>query len=74
MEFCKRHKDCSNDAWKRVIWLDETKVNRFQFDCQEYFWKLPHERIHMNHVNQTIKHGGGMGLFYMVTCGYTGKN
>ena len=43
MKFCKIHKDWSVDEWKRVIWSDETKVNRFQCDGKEYFWRRPHE-------------------------------
>ena len=32
-------KDWSVDGWKRVKWSDETKVNKFQSDDKEYFWK-----------------------------------
>lgn len=59
IEFCKSHKNWTIDDWKRVIWSDETKVNRFQSDGIQYCWKRPNETIQRNHVKQTVKHGGG---------------
>ena len=27
------------EDWKRVIWLDETKINRFELDGKKQMWK-----------------------------------
>ena len=32
MEFAIAHKDWTVEDWKRVIWSDETKINRFGSD------------------------------------------
>ncbi|KAG1492323.1 hypothetical protein G6F53_012946 [Rhizopus delemar] len=45
--------------WKRVIWSDGTKVNRFGSDGKLYAWKQPNEKLKRRHVKQTVKHGGG---------------
>jgi transposase len=29
LAWCKQHKDWTVDDWKRVIWTDKTKINRF---------------------------------------------
>lgn len=59
LHFCKTHKNWTVDDWKRVIWSDETKVNRYQSDGKEYYWHRPHDRIQKHHVKETMKHGGG---------------
>ncbi|GBP08343.1 Transposable element Tc1 transposase [Eumeta japonica] len=59
LHFCKTHKNWTVDDWKRVIWSDETKVNRYQSDGKEYYWHRPQERIQKHHVKETMKHGGG---------------
>ncbi|KAG1438246.1 hypothetical protein G6F55_013975 [Rhizopus delemar] len=32
LSWCMAHKDWTIDDWKRVIWSDETKINRFNSD------------------------------------------
>lgn len=59
LKFCKDHKNWTIEDWKRVIWSDETKINRFQSDGKEYFWHRSDERIQRHQVKQTVKHGGG---------------
>lgn len=59
LKFCKDHKNWTEEDWKRVIWSDETKINRYQSDGKEYFWHRPHERILKHQVRETVKHGGG---------------
>jgi transposase len=38
LEFARRHKDWTIDDWKRVIWSDETKINRFCSDGRSWCW------------------------------------
>lgn len=54
LEWAKQHMD-----WKRVIWSDETKINRFGSDGRHYTYKRVTEKLHPKHVKQTVKHGGG---------------
>src|SRR5271169_2145148 len=32
LEFARRHQHWTVEDWKRIIWSDETKINRFQSD------------------------------------------
>lgn len=59
LKFCKKYKHWSVDDWKRVIWSDETRINRFQSDGKQYYWHRPHEKLQKHQVKQTMKHGGG---------------
>ena len=53
------YKDFTKDDWRRVIWSDETKINRFGSDGRKYAWKRDDEPIQPRHVQRTVKHGGG---------------
>jgi DDE superfamily endonuclease/Transposase len=59
LDFAKRHKDWTVDDWKRVIWSDETKINRFCSDGRSWYWSRDGETVQRRHVKQTVKHGGG---------------
>lgn len=59
LSFARQHRNWTIDDWKRVIWSDETKFNRFQSDGKQYCWRRPGETIQRHHVKQTVKHGGG---------------
>ena len=43
--FAQKYKDWTVDDWKRVIWSDETKINRFGSDGQQYVWKRKGEPL-----------------------------
>ena len=59
LAFAQRHKYWTVDDWKRVIWSDETKINRFGPDGRKWFWKKPGEELKPRHFKATVKHGGG---------------
>jgi transposase len=59
LEFAKRHQHWTIDDWKRVIWSDETKINRFCSDGRSWCWVRDSESRKPHHVKQTVKHGGG---------------
>ena len=59
LQWAEEHKDWTVDDWKRVIFSDETKVNRFGSDGKAYAWKTPGEQLNSRHVQATVKHGGG---------------
>ncbi|KAG0923111.1 hypothetical protein G6F35_015738 [Rhizopus arrhizus] len=54
LSWCVAHKD-----WKRVIWSDETKINRFNSDGRTWAWIRSGESLKSHHVKMTVKHGGG---------------
>jgi transposase len=59
LAFANKHKHWTTEDWKRVIWSDETKINRFGSDGRKWCWKSPGAQLQPNHVLATVKHGGG---------------
>ncbi|KAL7725174.1 hypothetical protein ACLKA6_017330 [Drosophila palustris] len=46
-----------------VLWSDETKINRFDSDGRSLYWTRDPTIQTQSNVQQTIKHGGGGGLW-----------
>lgn len=59
LAWAKAHKDWTVDDWKRVIFSDETKVNRLGSDGRRWTWVQKGERLRDHNVNHAYKHGGG---------------
>lgn len=59
LDFAQKHSSWTIDDWKRVIWSDETRVNRLGSDGRLWCWKKPGERLKRQHVKETLKFGGG---------------
>ncbi len=59
LEFAKSHQDWTSDDWKRVIFSDETKINRFNSDGRTWYWSKDPTILNDKSVQQTVKHGGG---------------
>ena len=47
------------EDWKRVVWSDETKINRLGSDGKRYVWKQAGEGLSDRLVEGTVKFGGG---------------
>eukprot|EP01099_Mayorella_cantabrigiensis_P002717 TRINITY_DN2199_c0_g1_i2.p1 TRINITY_DN2199_c0_g1~~TRINITY_DN2199_c0_g1_i2.p1 ORF type:complete len:282 (-),score=34.38 TRINITY_DN2199_c0_g1_i2:166-1011(-) len=58
-EFARTYKEWTVEDWKRVIWSDETKINRYGSDGRKWVWKKPGTPTMDLHVRKTVKHGGG---------------
>jgi len=59
LEFALEHQHWTLDDWARVIWSDETKINRLGSDGRLWVWKRPGSALTEQHVNGTVKFGGG---------------
>lgn len=59
LDWANSHMDWTIADWKRVVWSDETKIDRFGSDGQRYAWKRESEPLQQRHVRRTVKHGGG---------------
>jgi transposase len=59
LDFAKKYEYWTIEDWKRIIWSDETKINRFGSDGRKWGWKIPGGPLNSNHVKGTVKHGGG---------------
>ena len=57
--FALQYQHWTVEDWKRVVWSDETKVNRLGSDGQEWVWKEPGSALTEQHVKGTVKFGGG---------------
>ncbi len=71
LEWCLAHRNWTIDDWKRVVWSDETKINRFNSDGHVWAWIRDGETLQPQHVKQTRKHGGG-GLMFWSAITYAG--
>jgi hypothetical protein len=59
LEFAQRHENWSLEDWKRVLWSDETKINRIGLNGKVYVWKQRGGSISDRTTLPTVKHGGG---------------
>lgn len=59
LAFALKYQHWTVEDWKRVIWSDETKINRIGSDGQEYVWKKKGEGLISREVKGTVKFGGG---------------
>jgi transposase len=59
MDFAVSHKEWTLEDWKRVVWSDETKVNRLGSDGRKWVWKRVDEPLTDQLVQGTKKFGGG---------------
>ena len=59
LAFALKYREWTVEDWKRVIWSDETKINRFGSDGREWVWKQKGEGLIDREVQGTVKFGGG---------------
>jgi transposase len=59
LQFARTHAHWTVEDWKKVIWSDETKINRLESDGRVWAWKRSGGCIQDHHVQGTVKHGGG---------------
>jgi transposase len=64
LKFAKRHQNWTCEDWKRVIWSDETKINRFCFNGRSWCWIRDGEKRQKHNVKETVKHGGGSVMMW----------
>ena len=59
LDFALSHQDWTMEDWKRVVWSDETKINRLGSDGRKWVWKKAGEGLSDRLVEGTKKFGGG---------------
>jgi len=64
LDFAMAHKDWTVEDWKRVVWSDETKINRLGSDGRKWVWKKPGEGLSDRVVDGTVKFGRGSLMFW----------
>ena len=59
LRWANTHREWTIDDWKRVIWSDESKINRISSDGIIYNWTRQPNVLTDNNVQATVKYGGG---------------
>jgi hypothetical protein len=59
LAFARKYQEWTLDDWKRIIWSDETKINRYGSDGQQYVWGRKGESLGERGIQETVKFGGG---------------
>jgi transposase len=72
LKFAKYHENWTVEDWKRVLWSDETKINRIGSDGRVYTWKGRGEPLSDRITTPTVKHGGGNNLMVWGCMGWNG--
>lgn len=59
LKWARKHREWTVEDWKRVIWSDETKINRFGSDGNKYAWVKDGANLQPREIEPTVKFGGG---------------
>lgn len=59
LDFAKKYQHWTVADWKKVLWSDETKINRYTSDGIHYSWINKEEGLSERQIIETVKHGGG---------------
>ena len=59
LAFALKYQNWTVEDWKRVIWSDETKINRIGSDGKQWVWKQVGQGLIDREVQGTVKFGGG---------------
>ena len=66
------HENWTVEDWKRVLWSDETKINRIGSDGRMHTWKEKGTLLSDQTTTPTVKHGGGNNLMVWGCMGWNG--
>jgi hypothetical protein len=58
LAFALKHKEWTLEDWQKVIWSDETKINRLGSDGKQWIWKQAGQGLIDREVQGTVKFGG----------------
>jgi hypothetical protein len=72
LKFANKYKDWTVENWKRVLWTDETKINRIGSDGRAYTWKEKGSPLCDRTTTPTVKHGGGGNIMVWGCMGWNG--
>jgi hypothetical protein len=62
LKWALEHANWTVEDFKRILWTDETKINRIGSDGKVYVWKKRGEAVSDRTTTPTVKHGGGNNL------------
>ncbi|GFX22421.1 transposable element Tc1 transposase [Trichonephila clavipes] len=59
LEFGKAHQLKTDNFWKKVIFIEESKFNIFGSDGRRTVWRKRNTALDPKNLRPTVKHGGG---------------
>ena len=59
LKFAKEHLDDPEEAWEKVMWSDETKIELFGINSTHRAWRKRNAEYNPKSTIPTVKHGGG---------------
>ena len=59
LKFAKEHQDDPEEAWEKLIWSDETKIELFGINLTRRIWRKRNAEYNPKNTIPTVKHGGG---------------
>ena len=59
LKFAKEHLDDPEEAWEKVMWSDETKIELFGINSTRRVWRKRNAEYNLKNTIPTVKHGGG---------------
>ena len=59
LKFAKEHLDDPEEAWEKVMWSDETKIELFGINSTRHVWRKRNAEYNPKNTIPTVKHGGG---------------
>ena len=57
--FAKGHLDDPEEAWEKVMWSDETKIELFGINSTRRVWRNRNAEYNSKNTIPTVKYGGG---------------
>ena len=58
LKFAKEHLDDPEEAWEKVMWSDETKIELFGINSTRRVWMKRNVEYNPKNTIPTVKHGG----------------
>ena len=59
LKFAKEHLDDPEEAWEKVMWSDETKIELFGINSTRRVWRKRNAEYNPKNTIPTVKHGRG---------------
>ena len=59
LKFATEHLDDREEAWEKVMWSDETKIELFGINSTRCVWRKRNAEYNPKNTIPTVKHGGG---------------
>ena len=57
LKFAKEHLDDPEEAWEKVMWSDETKIELFAINSTRRVWRKRNAEYNPKNTISTVKHG-----------------